>query len=142
MLYIPQNSKFKKFHKGKKLFRLQNCCNILFLNKTLILKSIEPGRLNSRQIITIKQTINKIIKKRGKNFIKVFPNVGISKKPREIRMGKGKGAVDHWIFKVKAGTLLCEMFLTSLSIKPGIKALKLIQKKLPFHTKILKKIKL
>jgi len=142
MLYVPQNSKFKKFHKGKRLFRLKNNLNILLLNKTLILRSTEPGRLNSRQIITLKQTVNKIIKKRGKNFIKVFPNVGISKKPREIRMGKGKGAVDHWIFKVKAGALLCEMFLTSLSIKPGINALKLIQKKLPFQTQIFKKIAL
>ena len=50
-------------------------------------------------------------------------------------MGKGKGAVDHWIFKVKAGALLCEMFLTSLSIKPGINALKLIQKKLECKNK-------
>ena len=142
MLYIPQNSKFKKFHKGKRLFRLQNNLNILFLNKTLLLRSIEPGRLNSRQIITLKQSINKLIKKRGKNYINVFPNVGISKKPREIRMGKGKGAIDHWIFKVKAGALICEMYLTSLSLKPGIKALKLVQKKLPFRTQILKKITL
>lgn len=139
MLYVPQNSKFKKFHKGKRLFRLQNNLNILHINKTLLLRSTEPGRLNSRQIITLKQSINKLIKKRGKNFIKIFPNIGISKKPREIRMGKGKGAVDHWICKIKAGALLCEMFLTSLSIKPGIKSLKLIQKKLPFHTQILKK---
>ena len=57
-------------------------------------------------------------------------------------MGKVKGAIDHWIFKVKAGALICEMYLTSLSLKPGIKALKLVQKKLPFRTQILKKITL
>lgn len=142
MLYIPKKSKFKKFHKGKKLLRVQNKINILSLIKNLSLKSVEPGRLNSRQIITLKQTINKLIKKRGKNFIKIFPTIGISKKPREIRMGKGKGIVDHWVFKVKAGTLLCEMFLTSFSLVKGIKALKLVQKKLPFQTKIIKKITL
>jgi len=140
MLYVPKNSKFKKYHKGKKLFRLKNDLNILVLNKTLYLKSMEPGRLNSQQIIALKQTINKLIKKRGRNFIKVFPNIGVSKKPREIRMGKGKGLIDHWIFKVKSGILLCEMFLTSLSIKPGLKALKLVQKKLPFKTQIINKI--
>jgi len=72
MLYIPQNSKFKKFHKGKRLFRLQNNLNILHINKTLLLRSTEPGRLNSRQIITLKQSINKLIKKRGKKFYKNF----------------------------------------------------------------------
>jgi large subunit ribosomal protein L16 len=137
MQYVPKKSKFKKYHKGKKLFKLKNTINLNKLNTNLGLKSIEPGRLTSKQIIVLRQTINKIIKKRGKNFIRVFPSIGVSKKPKEIRMGKGKGAVDHWVCKIKAGVLLCEMFVLSLSI--GLKALKLVQKKLPFKTKILKK---
>jgi large subunit ribosomal protein L16 len=138
MQYTPKKSKFKKYHKGKKLFKVKNTLNTIKLNTNLGLKSTEPGRLTSKQILVLKQNINKIIKKRGKNFIRIFPATGVSKKPKEIRMGKGKGAIDHWTFKVKAGVLLCEMFV--LSLATGLKALKLVQKKLPFKTKILKKI--
>lgn len=138
MQYVPKKSKFKKYHKGKKLFKLKNSINLVKLNKCLTLKAKEPGRLSSKQLIVLKQTINKIIKKRGKNFITIFPAVGISKKPREIRMGKGKGSVDYWVYKLKAGSLLCGMFVLSFSV--GLKALKLVQKKLPFKTQILKKI--
>ena len=133
MLYIPQNSKFKKFHKGKRLFRLQNNLNILHINKTLLLRSTEPGRLNSRQIITLKQSINKLIKKRGKNFIKIFPNIGISKKPREIRMGKGKGAVEYWAAVVKPGRIMFEVGGVPLSVAK--EALRLAAQKLPVKTK-------
>lgn len=138
MLFIPKNTKFKKYHKGKKLFLLKNTINVLNLNKNLCLKALEPGKLNSKQIIAFRQTINKLIKKRGKNYIKIFPSIGVSRKPKEIRMGKGKGSVDHWAFKVKAGIVLCEMFISSISM--GIKALQIVQKKLPIKTQIIKKI--
>lgn len=138
MLYTPKKTKFKKYHKGKKLFKLKNTLNKLFLQKNVCLKAVEPGRLTSKQIICFRQTVNKLIKKKGKNYIKIFPSVGVSKKPREIRMGKGKGSLDHWVFKVKAGIILCEMFLTSISV--GIHALKTVQKKLPIRTQIIKKL--
>jgi large subunit ribosomal protein L16 len=136
--YIPHTSKYKKYHKGKKLFKLKNTFNILNFKTSLALKALEPGRLNSKQLIALRQTLNKLIKKRGKNYIKIFPTIGVSKKPKEIRMGKGKGALDHWIFKVKAGVILCEMFTTSLPL--GIKALKIVKKKIPLKTQIIQSL--
>ena len=138
MQYIPKRSKFKKFHKGKKLFKLKNNFNPLYLTASVALKAVEPGRLTSKKLYVLKQSINKIIKKKGKNYIKIFPMIGVSKKPKEIRMGKGKGAVDRWVCKIKAGVILCEIFV--LSNSAGLKALKLVQKKLPFQTKIVKKL--
>ena len=96
MLFVPKKSKFKKRQKGKRL----NTINKIFtLNKLkygkLGLKSIDSGHMTSKQITALRQTINKIIKKRGKLKINIFPNTQISKKPLEVRMGKGKGNVDR-----------------------------------------------
>ena len=65
------------------------------------LKSLESGRLTAKQIQSVKQVINKKIKKIGRLKVNVFPQTPVSKKPVEVRMGKGKGNVDHHIFKVK-----------------------------------------
>ena len=78
--------------------------------------------------------INKLLKKLGKTNIKVFPHHQISKKPLEVRMGKGKGNVDHWVFNVKTGFTICEI-KTNFLLK-AIKALKLAQIRLPIKTKI------
>ena len=135
MLFIPKKFKFKKHQKGKSFNRINKNLdfnNLLF--GSVGLKALESGRLNSKQIESIKQTINKIVKKSGRTFINVFPNTAISKKPLEIRMGKGKGAVDHWIFKVKAGSILCEIETNSIVL--ALKALKLAQIRSPIKTKI------
>jgi len=136
MLFIPKKSKFKKRQKGKRL----NTINKVFtLNKlpfgSLGLKATSTGHMTSKQIATLRQTINKLIKKRGKLKINIFPNTPISKKPLEVRMGKGKGAIDRWIFKVRCGTVLCEIQTPSLFI--GVQALKLAQYKMPLKTKII-----
>lgn len=96
MLFVPNDSKFKKRQKGKKLNTIAgiNSLNALKFGN-IGLKAVETGHLNSKQIISIRQTINKIIKKKGKLIINIFPNTQISKKPLEVRMGKGKGNVDR-----------------------------------------------
>ena len=139
MLFTPKKWKFRKLQKGKKLNTINklNTLNTLLFGK-LGLKAIQCGRLTSKQLSAMRQTINKIIKKKGKLKINIFPHLQVTKKPLEVRMGKGKGNVDSWIFKVRTGTLLCEIETPNTLI--GLQALKLAQYKLPFLTKITNKI--
>ncbi len=134
MPYVPKKAKFKKLQKGKKL----NTMNKVFsLNKfsfgKLGLRAVNTGHMNSKQVSCLKQTLNKIVKKRGKVKINIFPGVQVTKKPLEVRMGKGKGNVDRWVFKVRSGTLLCEIDTTDILL--GLKALKLAQIKIPIKTR-------
>ena len=99
------------------------------------LKALSYNSLTSKQIETLRQSINKVVKKTGKIIIKPFPNVPVSKKPIEVRMGKGKGAVDHWVFKVKPGYILCEIVTDQIEI--AVKALVMVKKKLSIKTKII-----
>lgn len=135
MLFTPKKTKFKKRQKGKRLNTITNVRSLFKLNFGNIgLKSIESGHLTSKQINTIKQTVNKIIKKKGKLRINIFPNTPMSKKPLEVRMGKGKGNVDRWIFKVRSGTMLFEIQIASITL--AMNALKLVQYKIPVKTRI------
>jgi large subunit ribosomal protein L16 len=96
MLFIPKKSKFKKKQKGKKLNiinKINTINQLKYGNMGLI--ALESGHINSKQLMALKQTINKIIKKKGKLKINIFPNTPISKKPVEVRMGKGKGNIDR-----------------------------------------------
>jgi len=136
MLFIPIKSKYKKQHKGKSLNRVNSNTNYFSLKFGCVgLKVVSPGRLNSIELKTLKQTLNKILKRRACIIINVFPQTPITKKPLEIRMGKGKGNVDHWIFKVQPGFVLCEIETNTLDL--GIKALTLAQLRLPFKTKLI-----
>ena len=136
--FIPKKTKFKKQQKGKK-FNIISGINYLQDLKfgAVGLKSISSGRLTSKQIVTLKQSINKIIKKNGQVRINVFADVPISKKPLEIRMGKGKGAVDHWIAKIRVGTILCEIETSKIVV--AVKALNSVKFKLPILTQIIYK---
>jgi len=134
-MFVPKKSKFKKQQKGKSFNRV--VAPILLNNlKTgsIGLRALQFGRLNSKQMESIYKIINKTIKKTGKLILKVFPQTPISKKPIEIRMGKGKGNIDHWVSKIKSGSLICELEVNSSLI--AIKALQLAQLRIPFKTKI------
>lgn len=139
MLYVPKKWKFKKKQKGKKL----NTINKVFTTETLLfnklgLKAKETGHMTSKQIIALRQTINKVIKKKGKVKINIFPNTQLTKKPLEVRMGKGKGNIDRWVFKVRSGTILCEIETPFPLI--GLKALKLAKFKIPLATILINRI--
>jgi len=136
MLFTPKKSKFKKYQKGKSFKRITKTCSFIYPRKgSVALKSLEFGRLTSKQIDSIKQSITKIIKKAGKLFINVFPQTAVSKKPLEIRMGKGKGSVDHWVFRAKPGSILVEVETNYVST--AIKALNRASIRLPIKTKII-----
>jgi large subunit ribosomal protein L16 len=134
MLFTPKKFKFKKQQKGRSFNKIQSSVSKNILG-AIGLKAITCGRITSKQLITIKQIGNKVIKKVGKLYIYMFAQTPITKKPKEIRMGKGKGAVDHWVNKIKSGFIICEIKTDYISI--GIKALKAIQIRLPIKTKII-----
>ena len=137
MLLSPRNFKYRKQQKGKSINRIsvksKNTKQLIF--GEIGLKSIEPGRLTAKQMQSVRQVINKKIKKLGRLKINVFPHTPISKKPVEVRMGKGKGNVDRHVFKVRPGIILYEIETTFISI--ASRALELAQRRLPFKTKII-----
>lgn len=136
MLFIPNDSKYKKQQKGKSFCRVNKNINFFQLKHGSIgLKALSFGRVASKEIKTANQIMNKILKKRGFIKINIFPQTPISKKPLEIRMGKGKGNIDHWIFKVKPGFVLFEIETEFKSL--AIKALKLVQIRISLDTKII-----
>ena len=137
MLLSPRRFKYRKQQKGKSVNRvsINSKYNKRLLFGSIGLKSLESGRLTAKQIQSVKQVINKKIKKIGRLKVNVFPQIPVSKKPVEVRMGKGKGNVDHWVFKVKAGTVLYEIETSSLLI--STKAFELSQRRLPIKTKII-----
>ena len=97
------------------------------------LKSIERGRMTARQIEAGRRTITRHIKRGGKVWIRVFPDKPITKKPLEVRMGKGKGSVEYWVAQIKPGTMLFE--LQGVSKEIATEAFQLAAAKLPFKTK-------
>lgn len=138
-MFIPKKSKYKKQQKGKSFNKI---VSPILLNNiqtgSLSLRALEFGRLTSKQVEAVYKIISKTLKKTGRLVLKVFPQTPISKKPIEIRMGKGKGNVDHWISKIKSGSVICEIEVSSKL--RGLKALQLAQIRIPFKTKIMYQI--
>lgn len=135
MFLQPKNQKkFKKFKKGK-------LSNLEFKSNTLKfgivgIKSAEPGIISSKQIEAARQTITKKIKRTGKVWIRIFPDLPITSKSKEARMGKGKGSLSFWAIKVKGGTVLFEICGGKESI--ALDALKSGGYKIPIKTRVFK----
>ena len=96
------------------------------------LKSVEGGQISSRQIEAVRRVITRKTKRAGKVWIRIFPNTPVSSKPNEIRMGKGKGAVDHWVARIAGGAILFE--LCGVTQNTAIAAFKTGGAKLPVKT--------
>ena len=135
-MFVPKKFKFKKQQKGMipNSINSLNCVNQLTFG-SIGLKAISFCRLSSKQIETIKKIITKQIKKTGRLIIHAFPNVSISQKSVENRMGKGKGNVDHWIFKIKPGFIFCEIVTDQVEIAK--KALTSIIKRISLKVRII-----
>ena len=132
MLLQPKKFKYKKLRKGKlKKFVYNSKLNFGLIG----LKSTESGLITSKQIESARQAISRKIKKKGgKIWIKIFPNTPITKKPNEVRMGKGKGNLSHWAARVKGGSIIFE--IGGVNKKIAIKAFRTGGAKLPVKTKI------
>ncbi len=101
------------------------------------LMAVQTGRITARQIESARIAMTRHIKRGGKVWIKIFPDVPVSKKPAEVRMGKGKGSVDHYIATVKPGRILYEMTGVEPEVARG--ALELAASKLPIKTRLILK---
>ena len=107
MFLQPKRSKYKKIRKGR-LAKYTHKTNKLDFG-TIGLKSCESGLISAKQLEAARQAIVRKIKRDGKLWVKIFPNQPITKKPTEVRMGKGKGPVSHWSARVKGGATIFEL---------------------------------
>jgi large subunit ribosomal protein L16 len=103
----PNRTKFRKQQKGRNRGLAQVANKVSF--GTYALKSLETGRITARQIEAARRAMTRHIKRGGKIWIRIFPDVPVTKKPLEVRQGKGKGNVEYWVAKVQPGRVLYEM---------------------------------
>lgn len=110
-----------------------------FLNvsKGAALKSVESGRLKGKQLDAIKRGLLRTTKKDVKLEFKVFPWLSITKKPAEVRMGKGKGAIDQWVAPIRAGQIICEITSDHVPLSNLIKMLNRVKTKVGLQTKVI-----
>jgi large subunit ribosomal protein L16 len=103
----PKRTKFRKQHKGRNRGLAQSGNSVAFGEYGL--KAITRGRITARQIEAARRAMTHFVKRGGKIWIRVFPDVPVTKKPLEVRMGNGKGNVEYWVAKVQPGSMLYEM---------------------------------
>ena len=129
-MLAPRKVKYRKPQKGRMKGMSVRGSHVAF--GTFGLKALEPGWITSRQIEAARIVLSRSIKKVGKVWIRIFPDVPITKKPIEVRMGKGKGNVEYWVSKVQPGKVLYEMEGVSEDI--AREAFRLAAAKLPVLT--------
>ncbi|MCP4472699.1 MAG: 50S ribosomal protein L16 [Gammaproteobacteria bacterium] len=126
----PKRTKFRKQFKGRNRGLATTGSKVSFGEYGL--KAVERGRITARQIEAARRAMTRYVKRGGKIWIRVFPDVPVSKKPLEVRMGKGKGNVEYWICKIQPGRVLYEMEGVNESI--AREAFRLAAAKIPFKT--------
>ena len=126
----PKRTKFRKQFKGRNRGLATTGSKVSF--GEFGLKAVERGKITARQIEAARRAMTRHVKRGGKIWIRVFPDVPVSKKPLEVRMGKGKGNVEFWVCKIQPGRVLYEME----GVDEGIarEAFRLAAAKLPFKT--------
>lgn len=127
----PKRTKFRKFQKGRTGGCSSNTQDLSF--GTFGIKTLQAGRLTARVIEAVRRTLSRSFKRTGRIWIRVFPDIAVSKKPEEVRMGKGKGANAYWICRVQAGHILFEM--DGVSYETAVQATRLVSHKFPFPVK-------
>lgn len=126
----PKRTKFRKQHKSRNRGLAQSGNKVSFGEYGL--KAVARGRITARQIEAARRAMTRHVKRGGKIWIRIFPDVPITTKPLEVRMGKGKGNVDYWVAKVQPGSVLYEM--EGVSEEMAREAFKLAAAKLPVKT--------
>ena len=132
----PKRTKFRKQHKGRNRGLAQSGNKVSF--GEFGLKATGRGRLTARQIEAARRTITRTVKRGGKLWIRVFPDKPISKKPLEVRMGKGKGNVEYWVAQIQPGRMLYE--IEGVSEELARQAFGLAAAKLPVSTTFVKRM--
>ena len=130
-MLMPSKTKFKKAHKGRIHGEAKGATELSF--GSFGLKALTPERVTARQIEAARRAMTRAMKRQGRVWIRIFPDVPVSKKPAEVRMGKGKGAIEYWVVRVKPGRIMFE--LDGISEELARQALTLAAFKLPVKTK-------
>ncbi len=131
-MLMPKRTKYRKQQKGRNRGKSYRGNSIAF--GEIALKAVEAGRINSRQIEAARIAMTRKVNRMAKSWIRVFPDKPLTAKPLEVRMGKGKGAVDQWVMNIKPGRIIFEMAGVKEDLARA--ALTLAKHKLPFKTKI------
>lgn len=134
-ILLPKKTKYRKVRKGKNGGVATRCNTVAFGDWGLM--SLDNERITSRQIEAARQTMTRHIKRGGKTWIRIFPQVPVTRKPQDVKMGSGKGDPAFWVAKVKAGTVMFE--IADVSEEVAREALRLASHKLPVRTKVLKR---
>ncbi len=132
----PKRTKYRKAFKGRISGAAKGGFNLDFGSYGL--KAMEPDRLTARQIEAARRAITRHMKRAGRVWIRVFPDVPVSKKPAEVRMGSGKGAPEFWAARVKPGRILFE--LEGVPVIVAKEALALAAAKLPIKTRFVSRV--
>ncbi|MCJ8324821.1 MAG: 50S ribosomal protein L16 [Rhizobiales bacterium] len=132
----PKRTKFRKAHKGRIKGKAKGGTDMNF--GTYGLKALEPDRVTARQIEACRRAITRHMKRVGRVWIRIFPDVPVSKKPLEVRMGKGKGSVEFWAARVKPGRIMFE--IDGVDLDTAKEALRLGAQKLPIKVKFVQRL--
>ncbi|MFL6797010.1 MAG: 50S ribosomal protein L16 [Xanthobacteraceae bacterium] len=132
----PTRTKFRKAHKGRIKGLATSGAHLAF--GQFGLKALEPERVTARQIEAARRALTRHMKRAGRVWIRVYPDVPVSKKPLEVRMGSGKGAPEFWVTRVKPGRILFE--IDGVAAPLAREALTLAAAKLPIKTRFVERI--
>ena len=135
-MFSPKRTKYRKAHKGRIHGEAKGGTTLNFGNFGL--KATSPGRVTARQIEAARRAITRQMKRAGRVWIRVFPDVPVSKKPAEVRMGSGKGAPEYWVAKVKPGRILFE--IDGVDFATAKEAMRLGSAKLSIATKFVARL--
>ena len=129
----PKRTKYRKAHKGRIHGLAKGGTKLNFGSYGL--KAVQPERVTARQIEAARRAITRHLRRAGRVWIRIFPDVPVSSKPAEVRMGKGKGALDHWVAVIRPGRVLFEA--EGVPYDVAKEALRLAAQKLPLKTKFI-----
>jgi large subunit ribosomal protein L16 len=129
----PKKTKYRKQQKGKIKGNAQRGAQIAF--GSFAIKSLDEGFITARQIEAARIAVTRYMKREGKVWIRIFPDKPMTSKPAEVRMGKGKGALDHWVAVIRPGRVLFEADGVPYDIAK--EAMRLASQKLPLKTKFI-----
>ena len=132
----PMRTKFRKAHKGRVKGVATSAASLAF--GQFGLKALEPERVTARQIEAARRALTRHMKRAGRVWIRIFPDVPVSKKPLEVRMGSGKGAPELWVVRIKPGRILFEV--DGIPAQTAKEALALAAAKLPIKTRFVERI--
>ena len=132
----PKRTKFRKQFKGRIHGTATSAAELTF--GSFGLRALEPERVTARQIEAARRAITREMKRSGRVWIRVFPDVPVSKKPTEVRMGKGKGAPEYWASRIKPGRIMFE--IDGVPVALAKEALRLGAAKLPIRTRFVQRI--